>query len=376
MSRRDKQLLSITGGCVVLLIALIAVFGPPSNDSGIPSSYSNALHGARAAWLLLEKSGYRVTRSVEPLGQVAQSMGPGDTLVLADPFYEQVEESREAVKQILARGGRVVVTGWSGGNVAPHKGELRAEPQFWTCTAQPTGLSGPASSGAIRMGVEAMWETSGPDEDVAYRCGDGAVVVTYPSGKGTVVWWASSSPLENGTISDEGNMALLLNSIGAAGTRVIWDESLHGESPSLWSYAAGTVLPWVWVQCGAVALLLLFSFSRRSGPLRPDPAVVRATPLEFVRSLGSLYRKAGATNVAVSVAYQAFRLKLERTAGVSTEASPESALATMERRYPGAETKLQPVLETADRAANGSPIREKAALGLVRALQAAERELS
>lgn len=377
LNRRDRQVLGVTAICAVLLILVVAVLGPSTQDSGVPSSFSDAGRGAHAAYLLLQQSGYRITRSVDPLDQVAQSVTPGDTVVLADPFYQQIDESKEAVRKILARGGRVIVTGWVGGLLAPHVSAPQAATERHICTAQPGGVSAPAASGPISIGVEATWADTGPDVEVAYRCGRDPVVVTYPSAKGSVVWWASATPLENGTISDAGNLALLLNTLGPpAGTRVIWDESLHGESPSLWSYTAGTVLPWVWCQCALVAILLVFSFSRRSGPLRPDPVVVRAAPLEFVRSLGSLYRKAGATNVAVSVACHDFRLKLERVVGISPEASPEDAFAAIVRRFPAAALGLRGVLETADRAATGPPIKETAALVLVRALQAGERELS
>ena len=42
----------------------------------------------------------------------------------------------------------------------------------------------------------------------------------------------------------------------------------------------------------AIGILILFSFSRRRGPVRDLPAPVRATPVEFLEALGSLYAEA------------------------------------------------------------------------------------
>lgn len=378
LSRRDRQILVFTGCAAALLIAVLVVWGPAQQDTGVPASDSNVPHGAHAAYLLLEKVGYRITRSADPLAQVAGSATPQTTLILADPFFQRDEDARHAVEQVLARGGRVLVTGFTGALLLPreevHVGFNGARPG---CVARPVGLDRVASSGEVHIDVRAVWTGKAPQQEVAYRCGEDAVVVTWPSGKGTVVWWSSASPLENGNIADAGNMALLLNSIGPrATTRVVWDESLHGAFPSVWSYASGSVLSLVWCQCALIATLLLFSFSRRNGPLRPDPVVRRAAPLEFIRSLGSLYRKAAATNVAVSVAYQAFRLRLQRAAGVSVQASPADALAAMRRRYPKTDPDLENVLKFAEQAGAGSPLSEKSAMRLILLLQAAERELT
>ena len=378
LSRRDRQILAATGCAAALLIAVLVVWGPAEQDTGVPASDSNAAHGAHAAYLLLEKLGYRIVRSADPLAQVAGSATPQTTVIVADPFYQRDDDARNAIQQILARGGRAVVTGFSGALLLP-RGEVSVgfPSARHGCTAQPVGLNSVASSGEVQIDVRAVWTGKAPQQEVAYRCGNDAVVVTWPSGKGTVVWWSSASPLENANIANAGNLALLLNSIGPrATTQIVWDESLHGALPSIWSYASGTVLPLVWCQCAIVALLLLFSFSRRSGPLRPDPVVRRAAPLEFIRSLGSLYRKAAATNVAVSVAYQDFRLRLQRIAGISVQDSPKAAIAAMQRRYPKTDPELEKVLELAEGAAAGSPLNEKSALRLIVLLQSAERELT
>lgn len=377
LSRRDRRFVAITGVCAALLIVVIAVFGPARESSPTPSTYSNGIHGARATYLLLERTGYHVVRSTVPLGEIADKATPETTYIFAEPFFGQISAAKKQVKEILARGGRVLVTGFSGALLLPQKHpHLQAQSFSVACNAQPEGLSGLAAPGAIRIVEEASWKLSGPAQRAVYRCGKDPVVVTFPMEKGTVVWWASASPLENGTIGQEGNLALLLNSIGPrATTRVVWDESLHGAVPSLLSWTAGTVLPWVWWQFGLASLLLVFSFSRRSGPRRPDPVVMRAAPLEFAQSLGGLYQKAGAANVAVVVAYQDFRLRLEKKAGIAMQMPAEMAAETVLRRYPQ-RPEVAKVISMAADATEEIRMTERDALHLVQALQEAEQKLN
>ena len=63
-----------------------------------------------------------------------------------------------------------------------------------------------------------------------------------------MVWWASSTPLENGSLARANNLDLLLNSLGPReGHHFYWDESLHGDVRSDWSYAAGPALNLLWI---------------------------------------------------------------------------------------------------------------------------------
>jgi hypothetical protein len=378
LTRGDKRLLTITASCVMLLIVLIAVFGPSQDEKSlVPSSYSNGPHGARAAYLLLERSGYHVVRSTDALSSVAWSASPNTTYVFAEPFYEQTQDARDAVKEILDRGGRVLATGYAGALLLPdqHAGPL-VNSGLDLCTATASGLSAVASSGEVRFSLASTWTRTDPDQEVAYRCAGNPVVVTYPSGTGKVIWWASATPLENGTIADQGNIALLLNSLGPRETtHVVWDESLHGASPSLLSYTTGTVLPFLWWQCALVALLVVLSAARRSGPLRADPSVSRAAPLEFVRALGSLYRKAGATSVAVAVAYQSLRVTISRVAGIDSDAPARDAATAVAQRFAISAEELEQTLAAAH-AGQGARLSERNALALVRKLQAVEQTLT
>jgi Domain of unknown function (DUF4350) len=351
---RDKRLLLACGGLITLLVVLLAVFSSDKEDDDpTPSSYSTAPHGARAAYQLLQQAGYRVERQTDSLAELDGAAGSHidehTTVIFAEPFLPNVSDSKQAVKAILDRGGRVLVTGFSGGLLLPENAVQSNGVAAMECDATPKGTGDLTGSGTVHLTLKARWKPGNPLQQVAYTCQGDAVAVTYRSGKGTAVWWADSLPLENAGIQRKDNLVLFLNSVGSpATTRVLWDESLHGAPPSLMSYTHGTPLKWIGWQLVLIAALLLWSYARRSGPLRPDPAMPRTAQIEFVYSLGSLYQAANATQTAVSDAFQQFRLKMEQLFAISPSlpASSTSMASALTRYFgPQAEGVQQAMVE-------------------------------
>jgi hypothetical protein len=163
---------------------------------------------------------------------------------------------------------------------------------------------------------------------------------------------------------------LLLNSLGPrAGHRFYWDESLHGDIRSTWSYAAGPALTMLWIGLVVVALLIVLSFSRRSGPVRDLPPPARATPIEFLDALGSLYRNAGAASTAVSVAWERFRRHSLRLCGQrASKMSAAELAAVIRRRFPRADESLEADLVACEDAAWAETANPRQALKLIQLL--------
>jgi hypothetical protein len=366
-------------GVVVALVLMTAVLLPDNNtnDNPVPSSYLSGRHGALAAYELLERNGYSVERWERPLSELAPQAGPQTVVVFAEP-YSRDEDDNAAVKKILEKGGRVLATGLNGGFLLP-AGRSMPPTQFGfaACQLEPEGLDPLASSGEVWMVPSSAWQWGDPAHRVQYGCAGSPAVVEYDYGPGHVVWWASSTPMENSSIERGQNLELLLNSLGPReGRHIYWDESLHGEIRTVWSFAGGPALTVLRAGLLGLAVLVVFSFSRRSGPVRDVPAPVRATPVEFVEALGSLYRKAGASSTAVSIAWDRFRRKALKLCGMRAQGVNAEVLGrVLRRRFPHAGESLEADLASCEEAAGNEAISPREALRMVQLLTRHMNEL-
>ena len=376
---RDRKLLLWTIGIAITLAVVIGVFLPNSNsnDNPLPSSYLAGQHGARAAYETLLNANYSVERWERPLGELAATAGPDTVVIFAEPFSRESEDIK-AIRQIVERGGRVLSTGYWGGFILPNGlPDTPKEFSFAACQLEPEGLDPLAASGEVWMVPQATWQVGNPKHRTQYSCAGQPAVVEYNYGNGHVVWWASSTPLENGTLARANNLDLLLNSIGPReGHHFYWDESLHGDIRSNWSYASGPALTMLRLGLLGIAVLLVFSFSRRSGPVRELPLPARAAPIEFLDALGSLYRSAGASSTAVAVALERFRRHTLKLCGQRRGPVPAAELAgIIRRRFPLADASLEADLKAAEDASWGEAIEPRQALKLIQALHAQQKKL-
>jgi hypothetical protein len=227
------------------------------------------------------------------------------------------------------------------------------------------------------MVPQATWQVGNPAARVQYDCAGQPAVVEYDWGKGHVVWWASATPLENGSLTRAQDLELFLNSLGPReGKRFYWDESLHGEIRSNWSYASGPALRMLQFGLPVLAFLILFSFSRRSGPVRELPPPVRATPVEFLEALGSLYKNAGAASTAVTVAWERFRRHALWLCGMRVQKmSAEDLAAVVRRRFSAADESLEADLIACEEATGNDALSPRDALRVVQLLAAHAEKL-
>ncbi len=367
----DRKLLI---GCLatVIVLAFVTAFfarNQNSDDNVVPSTYMTGRHGARAAFEMLQTSGYDVTRWEQPLSDLTARADTQTVVIFADPILTTTEDLK-AVRDIVTQGGQVLVTGWSGGSLAPDANVLPPEQFQSACKLTPQGLDPLAGSGEAWMVPEASWGLNRPLDRVQYNCAGAPAVVEYGAGKGKVIWWASSTPLENGSISRADNLSLFLNSLGAPqGRHFYWDESLHGETRSEWFYARGPAMNLLLAGLAGIGLLIVFSFSRRRGPERDSPTPVRATPVEFLEALGSLYAEAGASATAVELAYERFRRRMGDLCGLKgTKMNAEELGGALRRRFPRAAAELEKDLADCEEATTSDKLQPKEALALVQAL--------
>jgi hypothetical protein len=332
---RDRQLVIGAVVIMVVLLGLTYVLRPvPAQQAvGRPSSYSTDWLGTKAAFLLLQESGYRVERWESPPEELPQDAA-ATTLIFAEPSEQGTSAERAAVSRFVSAGGRLLVMGASGAAFAPQSAGVPIPDVDLTPKPFSALLPSPLSRNApeVTMVAPDEWKSLAPSQLAIYDRKGKPGVVWYRYGKGQVIWWAIASPISNGTIREKGNLALFLNSVGPPTSHVLWDEYFHGMRRSLSSYFAETPLPWAGLQIACAFAAALFTFSRRSGPVRMPAGESRLSPLEFVDTLGSLYQSAHAAPAAVEIVYQRLRLSLVRRLGIPMKAKlPELCQAAADR---------------------------------------------
>jgi hypothetical protein len=380
LDSRDRRLLLWCLSIAITLAIVIGFFLPNENakDNPLPSTYLSGQHGARAAYETLLRANYPIERWERPLSDLADTAGPDTVVIFAQPFSREANDIK-AVRKIVERGGRVLATGFWGGFILPGgQPDTPKEFNFAACQLEPEGLDALASSGEVWMVPEATWQVGNPTHRTQYSCAGQPAVVEYDFGKGHIVWWASSTPLENGSLARANDLDLLLNSLGPReGHHFYWDESLHGDVRSDWSYAAGPALTLLRIGLPVLGLLIVFSFSRRSGPVRDLPLPQRAAPVEFLDALGSLYRNAKASSTAVTVALERFRRQSLRLCGLRPGPLPADELAAaIRRRFPSADASLEADLAAAEEASRNDSLDPRAALKIIQSLSAHQAMLA
>ncbi len=369
---RDRTLLIVSAVLLAAVSAAGLLWAPISRSgpSGFPSTYSSASQGAKAAYLLLEDLGYKEQRWTDPPTALPQN-ARHVVLILADPLLRPSSDEKTAIRWFVRRGGRVVATGRYAAKLLHLPGIASATLKESSWRKFPARLPGPISrqAPAVSMSAGARWK-GGPPNDMEYY-GDkaGGTVVRFPLGSGSIIWWASSSPLTNYGLKQASNLNLLLNSVGEAqGSTILWDEYYHGEHSGLLSYFEKTPLPWALLQAGLLALAVILTFSRRSGPLAVSVEKSRLSPMEFVETVGDLYARKRAAAGAVEIAVHRFRSLLSRRLGVP----PEHLAGKMEQALPAdsrtGEAGLAPLIAQCDLAVKSDTGDEKAALQLIQKL--------
>ena len=338
MTRGDRKILWIAGA-ILLVLTIVSVLTAPSPEeelSPVPSSYRSAPGGARAAYLLLQALGMSVQRWEEPplhLGGAARQT----TLVIAGPTIMPSHAERRGLRYFVDAGGRIVFCGTKVADFFPGV-KINAFP---------------AGSSHRKIGVQVL-------------------------GAGEIIWWETAAPLTNSELAKDTNVALFLNSVDLQTRRVVyWDEYFHGERGSLWGYLARVpAIRWSVLPLGLLVAAAIFTFSRRRGPVIAPARVSRQSPLEFVDSLGNLYRKAKAAPLAVEISVRELRLQLVRRLALPVDNSDSVLAREAAIRLGWSEDETLHVLTRAREAAMAQAISGRSALELVQAIQRLNARLS
>lgn len=318
----DRRILLIAGGLfLVLVITTIVLAGGTNSQEEVPSTYSTASEGAKAALLLLRESGYKITTWEQPVRDLPN--GRGKTLVLADPASGPGSQDRQRLSAFLQSGGRVIAAGTSASYYLPDN-QVMPDPLAGMGWSRQAALSPSRITRAapeITLAPHAYWYLTTGTVPLYGESGKPSVV-QYKVGQGEVLWLAGSTPLTNAGLREKGNLEFFFAAIGdPSQSEILWDEYGHGYRHLSAVSSSTRMIRWIFLQFAIFAVAILLAYSRRSGPVWMPAGESRLSPLEFVRTLGSLYQHANAGSVAVDITYQRFRYLLTRRLGLSISAS-------------------------------------------------------
>ncbi|HWW13211.1 MAG TPA: DUF4350 domain-containing protein [Candidatus Dormibacteraeota bacterium] len=366
---------------LLLVMTLVAWLSSNQKDQGegSPSSYSVQPHGGKAAYLLLQQSGYTVERSKQPPAQLPADAS-GVMLVLAGPESYPHAEEMSGIIRFLMRGGSVLIAGVRPNSFVPQASSEEGDPRVGFAECKPVAPTGLTRGGPISQDGDLVWD-SAKDAAVVHFVAhskddndDKPVVVSYALGQGRVIWWASALPLTNAGIRDRGNLDLLLNSVGES-RRILWDEYYHEEHAIASAHPSNPAQMWALAQAGFLGLLVILTFSRRSGPVVPLVRESRLSPLEFVETLGSVFHRAHGTQVATEIAFSRFQQVAARRLGIRGTTSANDILIAMAQRGIKVPADVATLVGRGEEASGDTELSEKQALEHVRALNQATRLL-
>lgn len=374
MIRQNR--LAIVFGIVMLLLMSAVAYRKSEQvkGDGHPSSYSNLRNGGKAGYLLLQQSGYPVERW-EHSPKDLPSDGTGILLIVAGPIWFPNQEESNAFSRFLLHGGSILVAGILPdafvSKAAAATGKARIGGVECNAVA-PTRLT---RGGSISLDGDLKWDSTDSSQMVHFADPNGnAVVVSYSVGNGSVIWWASALPVENAGIGQKNNLELLLNST-AGYKRVLWDEYYQNDHERKTDRKPVRAFGWAMAQLAIIAVAIVFAYSRRSGPLVPLLQQSRRSPLEFVDTLASVFRRAGSSHVAVEIAVQRFRQVAARRLGIRGTSKTSEIVDAMSLRGIEISESTANLVRQSEFAAGDTTLTEKSAMALVRALNEATRAM-
>ena len=374
MIRQNRLAIVFGIGILAVMFAAAYLKSDEEKGDGHPSSYSNLNHGGKAAYLLLQQSGYPVERW-ERSPKDLPADGRGIIVIFAEPVSYATREESNALSRFLLRGGSVLAVGILPDAFVPKAAAIEGEIRVGGVECKAVAPTHLTRGGSISLDGTLKWDSTDSSQVVHFADPKGnAVVVSYPVGNGSVVWWASAWPLENAGIREKNNLELLLNST-AGYKRVLWDEFYQDVHQTQAGHKLGHAYLWALAQFALIALAVVLTYSRRSGPLVPLAQPSRGSPLEFVETLANVFRRARSTQVAVEIAFQRFRQVAARRLGIRGTSNASEIVDAMSHRGIRISESTANLVRQSEMAVGDASLTERAAIAFVRALNEATQAM-
>jgi hypothetical protein len=209
---------------------------------------------------------------------------------------------------------------------------------------------------------------------------NGAVLVDYSYGNGTIVLLTDPYIVSNGGISLQDNLSLAMNMLEGLepNALIAFDEYHQGRGITQNAFAGyfeGTPVLAIAGQLVLLVLVILWTNGRRFGRPLPLPHVDRRSSLEFVASMAELQERSRAFDLAIENIYSRTRRVLARHAGVDYNSSRAEIAERVASRSTIDRHELETLMRQCEETINGSPITWRQSIQLVRRLRELERTL-
>lgn len=318
LSNDGKILLTIAGIALLLICISAGVANSNASDELTLSTYSSRSGGAKATFRLIQELGYSAERWVQDPAALPQD-AKNTLLIEMNPRRLPSDDQREAINRFLQNGGTLLIAGpMSSVFLREGFGVPEIPSQSWK--DYPAMAPHPLNNGIPSITMPAgVYSYDRVDAIPLFGKESKPVAIELRHGSGSIVWLASPVPLSNAGLLAKGNPEFLANLLAVNGSqRVLWDVYFTEDAPEKHSAFRVPALVAGSAQLLFIFGLVLWTHSRRSGPVREfGTGPVPMSQMEFVESLGSLYHTAKATNVAVQVAYARFSYLAGRRLGVA-----------------------------------------------------------
>src|SRR5271167_1912437 len=151
----------VFGAGLLLVMTLVAWLSSHQSDEGegSPSSYNVQRRGAKAAYLLLQKSGYAVERWKQPPAQLPAD-ATGVMLVLAGPQFHPHGEEMSGITRFLLRGGSVLIAGVHPNSFVPQANAKTEEVRIGFAECKPAAPTSLTRGGPISQDGDLVWDSS------------------------------------------------------------------------------------------------------------------------------------------------------------------------------------------------------------------------
>ncbi len=209
----------------------------------------------------------------------------------------------------------------------------------------------------------------------------GPLALVIPVGKGRLIAVADGEVFSNSRLPRSENSVFLANLLahyGRPGGRVLFDEYHHGDvsgaAGSVWE-DLGRPLQLAVIQLCFAALGLIVLLSVRFGPPVPATRSLARSSADYVGSLASLYRRAGASQTALETLYRQFLRDVCGRLALPPDVDLERLAAVAARRGQIDKERLRRLLATCELRLDQGKTSESELLDLTRQMESIRKEI-